>query len=234
MELEDSRILIDDAANLLEEIEILYARDIEIGEDSPLLRVRIKQFLENINSALEYAAFTAFTEFCADRVKNERANHFERIERNVYFPCKLQKDGDYGFNKYMNERYPYLDQEKPEVIDVFEKYQPFPTRSKWLSNLKDLVNSNKHRQLSKQSHRKSMHINHLLTASGGGIFGVTLEGSGSQPLISFEGEGSQPISFDGSIEYFFTFDEIDQPVLKVLRRIYKSAPLIISDLEKIF
>lgn len=231
MKLQDSQILINDAKNLLDEIEIIYGRDIKTGEGSPLLRVRIKQFLDNINSCLDYAAFYIFTEYCADRLKEENPKKFDYLERNICFPCKSKLSGDGGFNNFMSEKFPNLEEENHDIIRIFQKYQPLPTQSKWLSHLKDLVNRNKHRKLSKQQHRQTMNINQLNFAGGGFISGLTLVGDGSSPLISFEGDAAQPVHFDGSIDFEFIFTELDEPVLKVLKRIYKSAPSIISDLE---
>lgn len=232
MKLQDSQILINDAKNLLGEIEIIYNRDIKAGEDSPLLRVRIKQFLDNINSCLDYAAFYIFTKYCADRLKEENLKKFERLEKRIYFPCVLKLSEGDSFNEYMNKKFPYLEEENPDIIRIFEKYQPLPAQSKWLSHLKDLVNSNKHRRLSKQQPRQTMNINQLNFAGGGFISGLTLVGEGTSPLIEFEGDAAQPVYFDGSVDFEFIFKELDQPVLKVLKRIYRSAPSIINDLEK--
>jgi hypothetical protein len=65
---------------------MLYARDIKIGQDSPLLRIRIKQYLENVNSALDYAAFTISTKFCAPGIVENEPDKLEFREGRVYFP----------------------------------------------------------------------------------------------------------------------------------------------------
>lgn len=236
MILSDSKILINDSKNLLEEIEYLYLHDINFGQDSPLLRVRIKQFLENINSALDYAAFSVFTEYCAVRVKKERPTKFNNIERNVYFPCKVKKDGNGSFNKYIDERFPFLVEEKPEIVDIFAMYQPFPSKSKWLLYLKELVNSNKHRTLLKQKSQHTTSINRLTTSNGSSISGITVVNSeDSLPFHFVNGDGSEEemTNFNVEIKVEFMFPNIDQPVLPTLNRIIRSAPSIIENLEKL-
>lgn len=232
MALEDSKILIEDSKNLLKEIESLYSRDLLNGEDSPLLRVRIKQFLENINSALDYAAFSVFTEFCAERLKKEQPNKFAFKERNVYFPCKLKKGGDGGFLNYITDRFPYLEQENPIIIETFEKFQPFPAKSKWLSYLKDLVNSNKHRTLLKQVQQQTTSINRLTASNGSSIVGGTIIGDFPFKFVNEDGSEATITSFDGDIKIEFMFSNINQPVIPTLRRIIRSAPTVINDIEK--
>lgn len=236
MILEDSKILINDSRELLQEIESLYLQDISIGYDSPMLRVRIKQFLENINSALDYAAFSVFTEYCAERVKQEKPHKFVNIEKNVYFPCKQKKEGQYGFDKYIDERFPFLKEEKPEVVEIFSKYQPFPTKSKWLFYLKELVNENKHRFLLRQNIQHTNVINHL-TASNGTVIDsiaiITPDGSLPFRFLNEDGSEGTITSYDGEKIVELIFPKINTPVLPTIKRIIRSAPTIISDLEKL-
>lgn len=233
MELEDSKILIVDSENLLKEIEMLYVRDLRVGEDSPLLRVRIKQFLDNMNSALDYAAFAAFTEYCAPRIKVEKPEKLKQKERRVYFPCVKERS---DFNKKISENFEYLREEKLQIVGIFEKYQPFPAKSKWLDYLKELVNSNKHRNLTKQTMQHTQKINRIVASNGASIInGTIISENGFSPFKFADENGNEsPIIINDSEHIIeFMFSNIDQPVIPTLRRIIRSVPTIIRDLEKI-
>lgn len=233
MKLEDSKILIVDSENLLKEIEMLYVRDLRVGEDSPLLRVRIKQFVDNMNSALDYAAFAAFTEYCAPRIKVEKPEKLKQKERRVYFPCVKERS---DFNKKISENFEYLREEKLEIVGIFEKYQPFPAKSKWLDYLKELVNSNKHRNLTKQTMQHTQKINRIVSSNGASIInGTIISEDGFFPFKFADENGNESpiISNDSEHIIEFMFSNIDQPVIPTLRRIIRSVPTIIRDLEKI-
>jgi hypothetical protein len=234
MTLSDSKILLEDAENLLKEIEIYYEKDLENGFVSPILRVRIKQYLDNVLASLEYATYEIFSKYCAKHIP---ANKLKRSEGRVYFPSLDEKS---KFDNYINERFPKLLEEKAEIVDILAKYQPFPTRPKWLSHLKLLCNNNKHRYLSNQIHQTHTHIDNLLFPEGGGITGITFVAQGdTQPIayndepLDLENPNNLPagVNYQGSVVKGFYFTEIDEPVLKTLKRIYRSAPSIISDLE---
>ncbi|MCT8138650.1 hypothetical protein H1D32_13400 [Anaerobacillus sp. CMMVII] len=239
MVLEDSKILIDQSKQLLHEIEHIYEQDIRIGVDSPLLRVKIKLYLENINSALDYTAYKIFLEYCANAIKEREPDKYSFREGRVYFPCLEEKS---KFDNYINDRFKYLSAEKEEIIDILAKYQPFPLRSKWLKYLKELVNNNKHRYLSVHSCQTHTHFDNLIMPGGAQFRNLTIVTEGDSVPIAY---GDQPIDFQnpntipegtvfkGSVEKDFYFKEIDQPVLKTLKRIYRSAPTVINDIEKL-
>jgi hypothetical protein len=65
------------------------------------------------------------------------------------------------FDNYINDRFKYINKIVNGPIEIFAKYQPFPTRSKWLKHLKDLVNGSKHRALIKsvRQHHKNKSTN---------------------------------------------------------------------------
>ncbi|MEH7605246.1 hypothetical protein, partial [Priestia megaterium] len=232
MTLEDSRILFDDSKALLQEIELIYDRDIKAGESSPLLRVRIKQFLDNINSCLDYIAFEVFTTLCAENVKEtEGIKKLVFREGRVYFPCL---DEPSKFDNYIKDRFPTLEATNRELISIFKKYQPFPTRPKWLKNLKVLVNSNKHRNLSKQQSQHSAMINSLTAANGASISNlriITDDGVLPFRFVDENGNDSPITSFDGSITIEFIFSEINQPLLPTLKRMLRSIPSLINEVE---
>ncbi len=236
MALTDSKILIEDAKNLLKEIEFLYERDLKNGFVSSVLRVRIKQYLDNVLASLEYATYEIFSKYCAKHISS---NKLKGSESRVYFPSLDEK---IKFDNYIDNRFPKLVEEKPEIVDILAKYQPFPTRPKWLKHLKLLCNNNKHRYLSNQVHQTHTHIDNLRFPGGGGISGITLVTQGDTSPVAYgdypldlENPNNLPqgVSYKGAVVKDFYFAEINEPVLKTLKRIYRSAPTIILDLDTI-
>ncbi|MCB5235518.1 hypothetical protein [Niallia circulans] len=237
MTLSDSKVLIEDAKNLLKEIELIYEIDLKNGFVSPILRVKIKQYLDNILASLEYATYEIFSRYCAKYIPS---NKLKWSESRVYFPSL---DDKRKFDNYINDRFPKLLDEKPEIVDILAKYQPFPTHSKWLKHLKLLCNNNKHRYLSNQTYQTNTQIKNLRFPEGGGISGFTIISQGDKSPVAYndqpldlENPSNLPpgVNFNGSVVKDFYFTEINEPVLKTLKRIYRSTPTIILDLETVF
>ncbi|WP_424765687.1 hypothetical protein [Paenibacillus sp. sgz302251] len=233
MSFEESKLLLNQAKITLQEIESSYDHYLSLKDVSVELQLKIKDFLDKVNPALDYAAFKIFTTYCAKYVSPEKLNRAESI---VYFPYKKNIT---DFEDYLKKVFPNLVADKPDIVDIFKKYQPFPARSKWLYYLRELVSHNKHRNFTKQSLRQTTNINYLNLPGGNQLIGVTLVTEGNGQPISINGQhvdlenSPHNMGFNGSIETDFIFKDIDQPVLKTLKRIYASAPTVIKDLEQI-
>lgn len=230
MILGDSHFLLHDATDLLKIIERYYDQSINDSEISIVLRLKIKHFLEDIKSALDYAAFHVFSTYCA---KNVAPADLKNIEKHIYFPVRDRKD---KFDSYIKGYFKGLLNERKDIVNLFESCQPFPNQSQWLHYLSDFVNKNKHRNLSHQRRSISGHIEHLelpgitirnLTVKNvGGILkiGDTVVNDGNHPAIT-KAKGTI------TVDYYFT--DFDQPVLPTLQEILSEASKVISDLEKI-
>lgn len=145
MPLEDSALLVDDATQLLRVIEKHYQDSLEAQTIPPVLRVRIKQFLDNCRSALDFAAFEIFNKVCAPSIP---ASELPRAQHKVYFP---QGANQADFMGKINNWFPGLASARPDIVTILEACQAYATLSPWLKRLGDLVNENKHHQLSPQS-----------------------------------------------------------------------------------
>lgn len=220
MNFSESKMLIEDAQHKLQEIEKLHANAFRDEASKNLFKMKIKQYLESVFSALDYLAYTIFNEYSAKNVSSER---LEGHKSKVYFPIR---ETEKEFLTLIKRTFPGLIEDYPEIVDIFRKYQPFPARSKWLLHLKVLANGNKHRNLTEQQFQRKVHIEHAETLGGGTLKNVTLINAGN-PF------GGPFVSFKGSIEQGIVFEDIGQPVVKTLKRIYASAPTIIKDLESI-
>ncbi|MBO0961437.1 hypothetical protein J1P26_17160 [Neobacillus sp. MM2021_6] len=235
MSLRESILLLKQAKQFLDQIESSYPVYLTQREASEELQIQIKDFLDKVNPALDFAAYHIFNTYCIPHVKGDLG----RAEAKVYFPLR---DTNKAFDHYIKNIYPGLLEQRPDIVDVLRKYQPFPTRPKWLFHLRELAKHNKHRNLTKQSFRQSTHIDNLTFPGGGGIRGITIVNSNDVSAVSYYGQSidfQNPnnipdyFNYSGSVDYDFVFIDINQPVLNTLKRIYRSAPTVIYDLEKI-
>ncbi len=229
MQISDSRYLLHDAERLLGEIGKIHNDSLKMDSIPPQLKLKIKQFLENVDSALGYEAFNIFSKYCT--VPQDK---LEQHESKLYFPVRNTKK---SFDDFINRWYPGLKETKPEIITTLEKYQPFPNNSVWLSRLKYLVNKNKHRNLSKQSKRQSGHIGYMEDVMGNKFINCTFENVGTALMVNGKAvDPSKPNpyikQFIGNVESYLVFSDLNQPVLISLKEIYSGAFAIISDLEK--
>lgn len=148
---DDIKYLLLDAEKLLKEIIENYTvleKDIGFEKVAPTaLKIKTKQFLENIRSSLDYFAYYLFDNYCKDGLSNKEAN---QILRRLYFPTTSDKR---QFSNVIKDSYPNLSEQCPNIIDAIEKVQKYNygnNESSWLNLLVKLSNSNKHRYLSLQ------------------------------------------------------------------------------------
>lgn len=141
--LEDSESLLDEATKMLMEIVVLYEKSLDKRIIPNSLRVRIKNYLENIRSALDYPANYIFEFYCA---QNFPPDKIERKRKSIYFPIRKTKT---LFDTCINDDFKGLTTAKPSIVSVFEKHQSFNSTN-WLEILNHLNNSNKHRNLAIQ------------------------------------------------------------------------------------
>ncbi|ANC07802.1 MULTISPECIES: hypothetical protein [Bacillus cereus group] len=229
----ESQFMLHDAKKLLEEIEYSYKNYLNEESIPRELRNKIRYFLNNIESALDYQAFDIFSRYCAKNVKPEK---LEQHKKRVNFPLYSGKD---WFNKKIDDTYPGLRTECPHIISAFEKCQPFPSGSSWLSRFNLLVNNNKHRNLTKQERKQTTHIGYMEDIFGNKIINCTFEGIG-QPIVY----GNTPVNFSNDkphpyVKHLnattyvdFVFKDIDKSVLPTLEEIHTGASSVINELEQ--
>ncbi|PFR91298.1 hypothetical protein [Priestia megaterium] len=231
----ESKFLLENSNELLGTIEDFYQKSVDQKEASIVLLVKIKHFLENINSALDYAAFVVFNNYCVPYVTSNIEDH----ERQVYFPSKHSSK---KFNQYIKNVFPELENQNSEIVDIFKAQQPFINDSSWFTDLKKLANTNKHKFLTKQVREQHTHIDSLRLAGGGGISGVTLITEGeTTPIVvnntplDFSGKKRNPLvtHLDAEVEVDFLFKDLRKSVVSTLSTIQKEATLVINDIDKL-
>ena len=119
-------------------IENLYnssLRDKEINSD---LKIKIKNYLENGRSILDYCAHDI-----ADVVgiKNDK----------IYFPIVDKTSNISSFQSNIGRNLPKLDLINKKLFDYLEKIQPYNSNYNWLADFVLVTNNTKHSQLTPQT-----------------------------------------------------------------------------------
>lgn len=237
MSLEEIEFLLEDAKETLVFIETSYIESVENEEISIALKTKIKHFLEDINSSLDYIGYDIFKRYCQDYITADLDNHLARL----YFPSKNNEN---SFNVYIKNMYPNLAESKPDVVELFESIQPF-TSVEWFKNLKDLVNKSKHRELTPQERQINTHITNYDSKTGrvlssfnhGFIYAdedskITVDG------MPWDNVNQIPIPTDerGVIltHYVgFVFKNSGLNVIHTLKEIYEGSTSLFIDLKKL-
>ncbi len=232
MSLSDSQFMLQDAKQLLDEIEHSYKKYLAEENIPRELQNKIRNFLNNIESALDYKAFDIFSKCCVKNIPQEKLSGYEK---RINFPLKNSKK---EFDKYIDTCYLGLRIENPDIVLLFEKHQPFTSDgSNWLTRFNFLVNNNKHRTLMKQKRNQTSNVHHMKLL-GANFIGCTFEGPGTPITI-----GDTPVNFFEQSPYIenlsatvyvdFIFPTINKPALPTLKEIYSGATSVINDLEQI-
>ncbi|WP_339260152.1 hypothetical protein MKZ12_09820 [Paenibacillus sp. FSL R5-0713] len=233
----DSFLLLEDAENQLDLIKIGYENSAEEKEISGLFRLKIKHFLDNIRSALDYAAWQIYIEKSRNNVQERNR---ERHEKAIYFPVFKVKR---YFDDAISNKFPGLEESSSEIINILESVQAFNTENgtNWTTYLVELSNNNKHRHLTQQIKRETVYIDNLVTNDGNvriqGLTFVSENGSSAFGMNDINitnmtlGDYPEQFSYEGNVEIEFIFNDIEQPVLPVLEDMLHGANEIIRRLS---
>lgn len=131
--------LIESSNELLVEIELLYARDLNKSEISDRLLIKIKSLLESLRSALEY---------CAQGLSEKYGT--EKDKTRISFPYAKQSVTREQFMKsqYIEKKIPGLIKHRPDIEQFILSMQHFSDpRCQWFPQFMELTNKNKHIEL---------------------------------------------------------------------------------------
>ncbi len=136
---EDIKVLLRHASRGLSRIERKYKESLHAKSISDQLKVDIKNFCENLRSALEYLACDIREAYCRP---------VKRLER-FYFPIV----GSYAdFENRMHKWFPDLNKTSPDLWNYLESIQSYNGGpNEWLCQFNDLNNKNKHQALVEQT-----------------------------------------------------------------------------------
>ena len=238
---EDARDLVDHARAELPKIHQAYAQSLEAKEVKRHLLVEIKNLLENLRSALDFAAHGLF----------EKYGSSPKASPNIYFPyAPLDRTRtDFEKSKRIEACIPGLAASRPDIVAALMDMQHFGSGGhRWLPEFMDLNNENKHEHLTPQTRREKKE---LRIGSGGAVISMG-EGArismGPGTSISFGGgavirggqefDVNRPPRVDGpaTVEVIrwvsFHFESNDQPVIPFLETAVEGVGSIVDELRK--
>lgn len=216
----DSQACIEIAKTMLIQVE---EQQVETMLDSnilPYLKVTIKNTLENCRSPLDYAATYISSRYPA---YNSHFKHpqfpilrkSKNADRNVKLALKCNPD--------------------IEIINIIKNSQLGLT---WLTDLTDLVNYNKHNNLSKQNITNTSILEDF---SFGGVTLKNVTFSGNANDIGFNGQGFSGVellkldpNLKGTFHRSYVFSDIDKEVMPTLSEIIQRTEKTIDILYQYF
>ena len=236
----NAKYLISASKEMLKEIESAYQESLHQKSISPKLLIKIKNFMENLRSALDFTAHGLFEKY-GDQSKSDQ---------NIYFPYAWEGLDLMGFRSKnrIEKCIPGLNSTRPDIVAKIESYQHFSDASNaWLPKFMDLNNENKHQRLTPQIRKE---VKELRISSGN--VGMRLSG-GASIKISGNAQirmgnaiisGNQTISPDSPARIFgpakqeiitwvsFHFTDNNEPVVPLLRNSLNGIESIVEELSK--
>jgi hypothetical protein len=109
------------------------------------LLIEIKNFMENLRSALDYTIHGLFEKY-GDKSYNKK----------LYFPYAKIGNNEVDFKKRVEKMFP----DNSKIIDVLTSHQVFvSSKNAWLPKFMDINNENKHQFLTPQIRKETRQIN---------------------------------------------------------------------------
>ncbi len=132
----------------------LYNASLSKKTIDPKLSLKIKSYLENARSILDYSAREI-----ADRIGVSK-------EHKVYFPLVEKEKNIDSFRGAVGRNLPDLENKNKAAFDFIEKLQPYHSGNEWIGQLVELVNVHKHEALLPQKRNESERITSNHNAGG--------------------------------------------------------------------
>ena len=138
----------------IKKIENEYRNSLQAQQIQNDLKVDIKNFCENLRSALDFLGHDIRETFCANA--DPKARFYFPI-----FPTKAE------FEAKMNEWYPDLKANVPDLWSFLESIQPYHQSHQWLSSFNKINNENKHSDLVPQTRTETEQVK--VSFAGGSV-----------------------------------------------------------------
>lgn len=231
---DDSIACLAVARELIGEIQAMTQESITDIRLMPLLKVKIKNCLENCNSPLDYVAQYIFSTYCPNEYTQKELKRYKK----VYYPKPVPDE--IKFNLNTKEYFRSLITKRPDIVKVLENSQPYKS-DPWLAHLTTLINENKHRNLTTQERRDvGVHANHITMSNGMQIQNIRSFGNKGHDVvingIPFDSQSAlnHPTvsSFGATFYVEFIFKELNLPLVPTLKDIYAGTYSVIQDLKR--
>ena len=210
---DDANTLVEHVENELPKLQHAYDESLDEKNIKPQLLVDIKNVMENLRSALDFAAHGLF-----DRYGNSK-----KTNPNIYFPySRLGQDlAAFRASNRIETCIPGIAATRPDIVAALESYQHFSDpKNEWLPLFMVLNNENKHQRLTPQTR---VDVQQLIASLG-------------KASISF-GEGgteSTATNYQSAIKWVsFTFSSNDQLVIQFLKTAVENTKRIVTELGSI-
>lgn len=236
---EDAQSLVAECASALVGIRKEYDASLHDKNIHPALLIRIKNFMENLRSALDFIAHDLFDKYGA-----------QSSQANIYFPYAWEGLDLAGFRQKqrIEKCIPGLSNNRPDIVAVIESYQHFSdSKNAWLPKFMELNNENKHQGLTPQIRKErkelrlssggtSMSIGQGASISIGHGASITLGGGMVIPGGQHFDVNNPPQTMgQGTKEIItwvaFHFSSNDEPVIPFLERTMHGVEEIVNELS---
>jgi hypothetical protein len=238
---DNSKHLIGHCKLTLDKIKAAYNESLHDKIIKSSLLIEIKNFMENLRSALDYTAHGLYDRY-GDKAKNTDK---------IYFPYAwvgLDKRS-FQAKKIIEQKIPGLTINRPDIAILIENYQYFANSdNSWLPKFMDLNNENKHQQLTYQTRKE---VKELKITSGN--VGISLKGNAGIKLtgnayIKFGNAvitGNQNITPENPAQIMgdakqeiitwisFHFSANNEPVLPLLIQALNGTEKIVTELSSL-
>ena len=138
---DDIEALLENSQTELSHIEQEYQNCLEKQEISASLKIKIKNYCENLRSILDYIAHDIKEQYSSPLTEKDK----------IYFPISAKLA---GFHNNTNKWYPNLNQTCPELFNYLQSIQSFSNAdNQWLIWFNEVNNKNKHHKLMPQKEK---------------------------------------------------------------------------------
>lgn len=141
---DDAKELVTHASEEIPRLKAAYDESLNEATVKPKLLVEIKNVMENLRSALDFAAHGIFDRYGNSSLANP----------NIYFPySRLGQDlAAFQSSNRIERCIPGITASRPDIVVKLESYQHFSAQeNRWLPLFMDLNNENKHERLTPQT-----------------------------------------------------------------------------------
>lgn len=235
---DEAQELIEHAKGKMVAIKQTYEESLNQKSIKPVLLIEIKNFMENLRSALDFVARGLYSKYGSSG----------KADPNIYFPYanKNQSLASFRKSKRIEQCILGLTTSRPDIAAVIEDMQHWNPDYAWLPKFMDLNNQNKHERLTPQTRKESKELR--ITSGGTSISvgeGASIQlGQGTSIQM---GDaiipGGQTIDVNNPPTVFgegrseiitwvsFRFEANDQLVLPFLRQALDGVGQIVDDLS---
>lgn len=161
----DALHLVQFCESKLPELREQHAKCLEQQSIEPVFLIGVKNYMENLRSALDYCALGLFEKYGSSKKKDPK----------IYFPYAKAADDKTKFRNEIVERcIPGITNSRPDVVDRLESYQYFGNTGNWLPLLAEITNEHKHEQLTPQVQKEYRAVLITATIPPGGTVEIDL------------------------------------------------------------